>query len=83
MQGEGGEEYINNGNLFLYLIVFVLLSLHSSFILLHIFIKHLSEGILLLMLGFEEETVFHICIAVMQHKNFLRGKKNQKKIMRL
>lgn len=65
-------------NLFFYLIVFVLLSFHSSFFFRYIFIKHLSEGILLLMLGSEEETVFHICIAVVQHKYLLCGKKKSK-----
>lgn len=58
--GEGREREVKNilrmETLFLYLTVFMLLSFHSSSIFPHIFTKHLSEVILLLMLGFKEET---------------------------
>lgn len=57
---EGRERNVKNilrmANVFLYLTVFVLLSFHSSSIFPHIFTKHPSEVILLLMLGFKEET---------------------------
>lgn len=78
---EWREEEVKNilgmGNLFLYLTVFVLLSFHSPSIFPHIFTKHPSEGILLLMLGFKEETQFHICVTVMQYGDCSHGRESK------
>lgn len=58
------------GNLFLYLTVFVLLSFHS-FIFPHVFIEHVSERVLLLMVGFKEDTELQICTAVCSTKTYM------------
>lgn len=61
------KNILRMANLFLYLTVFVLLSFHSSSIFPHIFPKHLSEVILLLMLGFKEETELLSCSTKTSH----------------